>query len=278
MATCLRLQPGEICAPELLNSVCVLANETPAVLFCPDTEDENTTAPILAELDSGEYPRVVCQPCGGLTVEPDQDARQGHYTGLVRFGPNEMDDAINETLVSEYRIHFGDASGHILSEQAVASVNKTNETIVCCADIYAVQLTGALMPFDAAKLVVVTVDALGIEMPVGLSTPVLDYVLTTTTTTTPPPSCCATGTCVCTPQFAPSPPGAWNGGSGSNGDTDSIEEDSATGGRQRLSGLGRLVALLLPSALALTAVAAPAPAFGGPPRAAAACGGRGGAR
>jgi len=200
------------------DSICI--SDDPVVLFCPDTENENTTAPILAELESGSYPQVRCRPCGGLTVESDKHPGRGKYTGLVNFGPNEVNGAIDESDISEYRVHWGDASGHILGE-AAGSIAVMNNTLDCCIGIYSVQLSGAKIPLGAATLIVVSVDLIGFPMPVGLSTPVSDWIVTTTKTTTPPPSCCATRKCPCEIAFGPSP-----SGSGS----ENVEESAAPRG------------------------------------------------
>lgn len=146
---------------------------------------------------------VRCRPCGILSMSVDRDLRNGYYSGTVQFGPNQAAGQLDETFVSGYRVRFGDALGVPLpgAGALLAEVPALNISGTCCEPAYSAQAVGVLVPADAASVVVVSVDYMGNEMPVGATTGLTDVTQTTTTTTPVPLTCCATGLCPCVVEF-----------------------------------------------------------------------------
>mmetsp|Transcript_103636 Transcript_103636/g.275722 ORF Transcript_103636/g.275722 Transcript_103636/m.275722 type:complete len:1123 (-) Transcript_103636:108-3476(-) len=182
------LAPGQYFQATKFNNSCIVGDSP--MLSC--SEQTGLMA-------SRAYPKLVCMVCMKPTISPDQDNRQGMYTGTLRFGPNKVNDkntqtgSVDEGMIESYKVYWVGSSVHggPRVSPPVATVPRQATPATCCSQSYSVQISGAI-PHGMEKLQVVPVMTGGWEAPVGDST---DRVIDDDKATMPP-----------TPAPTPSPP------------------------------------------------------------------------
>jgi hypothetical protein len=118
----------------------------------------------------------------------DTDGRYGFYSGMLSFGPNQVNGDIEESYIMEYRVYMASDDGTKVGDPLStlsASFSSVDDPIPCCdPTAYTVQLSG--VEVTGSSIVVVPVDTDGVEMPHGVMEPVedLEFGNTTTSSTT----------------------------------------------------------------------------------------------
>jgi len=150
-------------------------------LSCPDLNE------VFRPVDASEpFPEIKCRVCGVAHTSHDMDGRYGFFSGLLTFGPNQIDGVIDEAFIKEYRIYLTDDKQRkypsvLISLPKSDMGNAIND---CCdASMYQAEMSGVPLPDSNARLMVVPVDLNGVEMTVGASVPLIDITTTSTTTT-----------------------------------------------------------------------------------------------
>lgn len=94
----------------------------------------------------------------------------------LSFGPNALDGAVDEDLVTGYEVSFVDACGQKLGGAVATVPKRPNVTALCCIeDAYTVTIA-ARLPTGAQRLAVAPVLAGAGPLPVGeLSGVLADY-------------------------------------------------------------------------------------------------------
>merc|ERR1712151_393753 len=130
----------------------------------------------------------MCKVCAVGAIATDTHLDQGFYSGVLTFGANQKNNLLDETDVSGYRVWFADASLNKLGSDYVSSVTLSNKIATadcgCSSTQYSVTMAGVTIPTGATGFMVVAVDTLNFEMPVGVYVGGLADIWTTTTTTT----------------------------------------------------------------------------------------------
>lgn len=155
------LAAGETCFPILADSVCF--DDAGLGFTC------SKTSGVLSSL--GGPPKQVCQLCAISPDADDEDMRQKFFRATVRFGPATVRGEINETHISEYRVHALNLFGERIGE-AVAVVRPQGPAVADeCCDIgkhAAVVELDLSTTWRAAKRLMVSIVADGLELPVGV--------------------------------------------------------------------------------------------------------------
>jgi len=96
----------------------------------------------------------------------------------LSFGPNALDGAVDEDLVTGYEVSFVDACGQKLGGAVATVPKRPNVTALCCIeDAYTVTIA-ARLPTGAQRLAVAPVAAGAGPLPVGeLSDVIADFVV-----------------------------------------------------------------------------------------------------
>jgi hypothetical protein len=113
---------------------------------------------------------------------------EGTYSGTFTFGPNQIDNVLDETYISAYKVYLANANLTKMSTTAAATITVTSpvsiSTCGCTGNEHSVTLSMVDIPSGATGFMIVVVDSYGMEMPVGTYVGGLVDVWTTTTTTT----------------------------------------------------------------------------------------------
>merc|ERR1712008_539025 len=101
---CGEVAPGDSCGlPTTFvaseNSSCFSEKNFKAT--CPKDNAEPNKLPKI----TGSLPEVLCKACSVKTAA-DTDAREGFYTGHIKFGPNILGGKVTEAVILEYRVHW----------------------------------------------------------------------------------------------------------------------------------------------------------------------------
>lgn len=134
------------------------------------------------ELVNGSH-SIKCRICGMIyTALNDTDSRQGIISSVLRFGPNMLDDVVNETDIEGYAIFMVDDCGRTMAEP-LAILPKQDWAISSCCQYDAYEfnfttqlpsgmtgMTLAIMPNTTAGLLLVGVKTDFIEDVVPLTT------------------------------------------------------------------------------------------------------------
>lgn len=144
------------------------------------------------------YPRIMCSVCTSeedvwdgaywykvyktAELTADTDGAVGVYAGTLTFGPNQVGDEVDESVVSGYALYKGTYEGVRIGDR-VAYVAKLSESDSrCCkSDTYVVDLAGIDVA-GAETLLLVVVDINSVAMPTGVMLAVTDFTSTSTTT------------------------------------------------------------------------------------------------
>lgn len=122
----------------------------------------------------------------GLAPIVDTNIADGLVDMVVSWGPNQINDVVDESHISEYKVYYTDTLQTKLG-QIIATVSKapspSYNTWCCDFSTYSVTLSQVTPPAGATEIMVVPVDVNGMEMPVGMSRSFVDFTTTLTTTT-----------------------------------------------------------------------------------------------
>jgi len=140
---------------------------------------------------TGRLPEVLCRTCSVKTAN-DTDAREGFYTGHIKFGPNIRHGKVNESLISEYRVHWSNGGSFTVGPMVavVPRIRKarTTEAFCECSEAYKAVLSGVKIPPGAYGLTVLPVEVKGLVMPVGSYASIQDLATIKVPTPAPPPT------------------------------------------------------------------------------------------
>jgi hypothetical protein len=122
-----------------------------------------------------------------MSIPEDTDLGQDTYSGTLTFGPNQIDNTLDETYIKAYKVYFASANLTKFGT-AVATITVNSpvsiSTCGCTGNEHSVTLSMVDIPSGATGFMIVVVDSYGMEMPVGTYVGGLVDVWTTTTTTT----------------------------------------------------------------------------------------------
>jgi len=146
---------------------------------------------------------VKCRVCGlALPPSGDLDSREGHVSFTLEFGPNVLAGAVDESGISGYALYLVGSCHERLSPR-LAFVSKAAhgyggqsvpDACSCPRSTYSVQIAVALpsshlvdgLPNgEDVRLMVAPVTLDGYELPMGMTTAILQDYFTTATTTGP---------------------------------------------------------------------------------------------
>jgi len=173
---CGEVPPGHSCSWNTKMHMCFSDNTFTAT--CPKDNAEPNKLPNI----TGRLPVVLCKACSAKTAA-DTDAREGFYTGNIKFGPNVLRGKVTEAVIIEYRVHWS-IEGTSTVGPTVAVVPRirrasTIEVFCECSDAYKAVLSGVKIPTGATGLMVLPVAKPGLVMPVGSFASINDLSPTT---------------------------------------------------------------------------------------------------
>jgi hypothetical protein len=179
------------CNAKVVSSPCV--STAPLDLKCPAGNGVLYRAP---EVET-YHPRVLCKVCKVMSIPEDTDLGQDTYSGTLTFGPNQIDNTLDETYIKAYKVYFASANLTKFGT-AVATITVNSpvsiSTCGCTGNEHSVTLSMVGIPSDATGFMIVVVDSYDMEMPVGTYVGGLIDKWTTTTTTTTTTSATTTTT------------------------------------------------------------------------------------
>jgi hypothetical protein len=190
------LNPGDKCST--YNAGPVSPRKSPCVteamvdFKCPNGNDVQGAAPELVDhwnpqtysWEKSYYPLVICKACQATLTE-DVNMGENTFTGTLSFGPNQVNDSIDETDIVEYKVYFTD-SDHVPIELITTTpkLGFGKSACGCTGSEYTVDFNQYVSPVGAAYVMVTMIDTTGYELPIGTYVPFTDYYTTTTTTET----------------------------------------------------------------------------------------------
>jgi hypothetical protein len=205
---CSTVPAGETCTPTLGirpdGKLAECLSGTFPDLTCP--EDNYVAGRIPQIFDS--MPDYICSVCKA-TLSVDSNTDPFVYTGILSFGPNQKDTAINEDMIKEYRVYWVDAETGTLGTllNTVDVQRSTSGNTDCCEDSkYQVSFSDLALPSDAATwhLAVVPVEDFGggeyFEMVTGVIVEIFDVLPPTSTTTSASATTISTTDVTTTPE------------------------------------------------------------------------------
>jgi hypothetical protein len=159
---------------------------------CPNGNDVQGVAPELVdhwntETNSWEksyYPLVICKACQATLTE-DTHLGENTFTGTFSFGPNQVNDYVDETDILEYKVYFTD-DDHVPID-LIATLPKLGlgkSACGCAGNEYSVPMSEYPTPSNAAYIMVTMIDSTGYELPIGTYAHFTDIFTTTMTTVT----------------------------------------------------------------------------------------------
>jgi len=170
------------CNAKVVNSPCVSA--TPLDLQCPAGNGVLYRAPEV----STYHPRVLCKVCKIMSIPEDTDLGMGTYSGTFTFGPNQIDNVLDETYIKAYKVYFANSNLTKMGGTAAATITVSSPVAIstcgCTGNEHSVTLSMVDIPSGATGFMIVVVDSYDMEMPVGTYVGGLMDKWTTTTTTT----------------------------------------------------------------------------------------------
>jgi len=116
---------------------------------------------------------VKCKQCGFVSAITDLDPQVGKYWIALKWGQlMNKDGTINEAGVTAYSVHFVDAKNRIV--ETIGEVKKVPGSSTCCvADLYSITIAGTL-PAGFSKVMVTADFGIGMSLPMGALSAVLD--------------------------------------------------------------------------------------------------------
>jgi len=115
-ATCCGIPSGQSCTAYSSNYADYLDTKTnlcikngPIEFKCPCGNLGNDTMPYLISAN------VLCKPCAVTARVIDKDWAPGKFLGRISWGPNMIDDRVDETMIEGYRVYVVDEFGVPLS-------------------------------------------------------------------------------------------------------------------------------------------------------------------
>ncbi|CAE8634935.1 unnamed protein product [Polarella glacialis] len=136
------LEPERTCETQMLDSVCFA--QTDLLFYCPGT-NRNPKRP--QDLLQGSY-SVKCWICSfELEEMPDVDQREGYLLVDLKFGPNMLENNIDESPLSGYAVFLTDVEGNRLGEP-VEVIDKSSKPQQECCEVaaYSARIATTLPP------------------------------------------------------------------------------------------------------------------------------------